>query len=292
MKRTDKTLIVTGDDFGASSSVNAAIVRAHCHGILTSASLMANGAAFDEAVALAKDHPKLGVGIHISLLRGKSVLPPGDLSQLVDRSGQFSGNPTLTGFRYFFDPKARGQLEKEIEAQIRKFLSAGLVPSHIDGHLHLHVHPAVLPILVRLAGKYGIPAFRLPRENLGVNLALDRRNLLSKAIYTTIYHRLCAHAEKKLLGAGLSFPDFFFGLLQSGRMDETTLLGIVARLKPGVTEIGMHPAAATPAELERWAPHYAYTEELEALISPRVKEHISAHGVELTNYRIWQAGAP
>lgn len=284
-----KILIVTGDDFGAASAVNDAIIRAHCEGILTSASLMVNGDAFDNAVELAKAYPKLGVGIHISLIRGKSILPPKDLPRVVDKSGGFFQNPTLTGFRYFFDIRARPQLKMEIEAQIRRFLDTGLTPSHIDGHLYLHVHPAIMDMLLPLAQKYAIPAFRLPKESLRINFAIDRRNLFSKSVHALIYHLLSARSEKKLRTAGLAFPDAFFGLLAYGRMNETYLMGVIDRLTPGVTEIGFHPALYPPPELSKWAPRYEYMKELKALVSPKVKERIQKKGIELANYRTWLA---
>ena len=284
-----KILIVTGDDFGASPAINAAIIRAHSQGILTSASLLVNGDAFDEAVELARAHPTLGVGIHISLIRGKSILPSKDLPRVVDRSGSFSQNPIIAGLRYFFDSRTKVQLQKEVEAQIRKFLATGLTPSHIDGHLHLHVHPAVLKVLLPLVQKYAIPAFRLPKESLGVNLRLDRRNLFSKSVHALIYHLLSTHAEKKVRAAGLAFPDAFFGLLASGHMNESYFTGLIARMRPGVTEVGMHPALFPPPELSKWAPRYEYPEELKALLSPKVREGIQKKGIELASYKTWLA---
>jgi hopanoid biosynthesis associated protein HpnK len=281
---SETVLIVTGDDFGISRAVNEGIIQAHCEGILTSASLMVNGGAFPEAVSMAKNHPRLAVGIHLSLLRSKTTLLPEEIPKLVDRAGNFPDQPILAGLRFFFDRSIRTQLEMESDAQIRKFLAAGLVPSHIDGHLHLHVHPVIVDILVRLARKYSIPALRLPRESLLVNLRLDSRNLLRSSAYFLIYSCLCRRAERKFHSGGRIFPDRFFGLMASGRMNESYLLGLMDRLEPGVTEVGMHPAVSLPGELERWAPHYHSQEELQALISPRVKEKVVVRGIRLANY--------
>lgn len=285
MTKTGKVLIVTGDDFGVSSLVNGAVIQAHRQGILTSASLMVNGGAFHEAVALAKENPRLGVGIHITLVRGTPTLSTRELFPLVDRNGQFSENPVTAGLRYFFEKKTRPLLEKEMEAQIQKFLSTGLVPSHMDGHLQFHVHPTILEILLRLARKYSIPAFRLPREPLAVNLKADRRNPGLKSFYYLVYHGLCSHAEKKLRPLEILFPNRFFGLLACGHMNESYLLRIIDSLGPGVTEMGLHPALALPSELKQWAPRYEYEKELEALLSPKVKERIQARGIQLANYR-------
>ena len=284
MSHAGKYLIVSGDDFGSSSVVNAGIIRAHCDGILTSASLMVSGTAFDEAVALAKAHPRLGVGIHIGLTRAAATGSPGDLVHLVDSKGNLPEHPVFAGFQYFFNEKIKPQLETEIEAQIRKFLAAGLTPSHIDGHLHFHVHPAVLRILLRLAKKYAIPAFRLPREPLGINLKADRGHHGSKFIHSVIYRWLCRNAEKKLRALNFVFPVRFFGLLACGRMDESYLLEVIESIGPGVTEIGMHPAVEVPPELKKWAPNYRYVEEMNALMSCRVKQKIQSRGIQLSSY--------
>jgi len=290
MTKTGTFLIVTGDDFGLSSLVNGAVIQAHRQGILTSASLMVNGGAFHEAVALAKDNPELGVGIHITLVRGASTLSERELSPLVDGSGRFYEEPARAGLRYFFQKKARPLLEREMEAQIQKFLSTGLTPSHMDGHLHFHVHPTILEILLDLAGKYSIPGFRLPREPLAVNLQADHRNPGMKSLYFLVYRWLCSHAEKRLRPLSMLFPDRFFGLLASGHMTESYLLRIIESLRPGITEMGLHPALALPPELRQWAPQYEYEKELEALLSPRVRERIEARNIQLANYRSLSRG--
>jgi hopanoid biosynthesis associated protein HpnK len=280
-----KFLIVTGDDFGLSPSINSAIIQAHTEGVLTGASLMVNGGAFAEAVSLARKHPELEVGIHLSLVRSPAALHHRNAPGLVDAAGQLPGNPVISGFRYFFDRSLRVQLAQEAEAQIRKFLDTGLVPSYLDGHLNFHVHPVVLEILLDLAEKYAIPFFRLPRENLIPSLRIDSRHFLQKTVYAGIYSRLCAHARKKIRARGISHPDHFFGLLNIGNLDEAYFLRVIDALEPGFTEIGTHPAISVPPELKRWAPDYRYREELHALTSPKVRERLAAIGVELAGYR-------
>jgi hypothetical protein len=97
-----RRLIVNADDFGLSHSVNAAVIRAHREGILTTASLMVNEAGFEEAVKLARENPQLGVGLHLTLLQGHSTLPPKKIPGLVNARGEFPENPVGTGMKYFF----------------------------------------------------------------------------------------------------------------------------------------------------------------------------------------------
>src|SRR5476651_179454 len=143
MARPDsvRRLIVNADDFGLSKSVNEAVVRAHRDGILTTASLMVNEPGFDEAVKLAKENPKLGVGLHLTLLVGHSALPPGKIPGLVDSRGEFGNNPFTGGLNYFFKGNLREQLRAEIHVQFEKFYSTGLKLDHVNGHLHFHLHP-------------------------------------------------------------------------------------------------------------------------------------------------------
>ena len=109
----DRRLIVNADDFGRSHSINQAVVRAHREGILTTASLMVNGGAGDEAIELARQNPQLGVGLHVSLVCGTSALPPGAIPGLVDADGNFSSHSVASGIRYFFRPELRAQLEQD-----------------------------------------------------------------------------------------------------------------------------------------------------------------------------------
>jgi hopanoid biosynthesis associated protein HpnK len=148
-------LIFNGDDFGRALSINAAIIRAHRQGVLTSASLMVTGDAVEDAVARARAHPTLAVGLHVVALGGRSALPPAELPHLVDLQGRLPGNPFLAGVSYFFNRTVRAELRREIEAQFECFLATGLPLAHVDGHYLMHLHPTVFSLLVPLAERYG-----------------------------------------------------------------------------------------------------------------------------------------
>src|SRR6185369_5716805 len=133
MARPDpRRLIVNADDFGLSSSVNAAVIRAHRDGILTSASLMVNEPGFDEAVRLAKENPRLGVGLHLTLLHGHSTLPPEKIPGLVNGNREFSNDPVGVGMNYFFRRSLRERLRAEIHAQFDRFRATGLPLDHVN----------------------------------------------------------------------------------------------------------------------------------------------------------------
>lgn len=278
-------LIVNGDDFGLSPQVNAGIVHAHQHGILTNTSLMVSAPAWQDAVARAKETPSLSVGLHLTLVQGRATLPPHFTSALTDFGGNFLDNPTHAGLRYFFLPRARDQLRDECRAQIEKFLATGLHLGHVDGHLNIHMHPTVLDILIPLLREYNISAMRVTHEPLALSLALDPRSGLRKRWESLIFTRLALRAKKKLLAAGITFPSALFGLHQSGEITESYLLRLIPQLTSGVTEIYCHPAFLPCLEIRRWTPTYRRDVELDALTRRSVRNSLEEHHVQLISYR-------
>ena len=263
-----RLMIVTGDDFGCSNLVNRAIIEAHKRGILTTASLMVNGDAFEEAVALAHAHPRLSVGLHLVVICGRATLPAGRIPLLAAPLGRFSDSPVRAGLRYQFNRLAQEQLRLEIRAQLEKFHRTGLQLSHVDGHLHMHLHPVVLKALIDLAGEFGIGAIRLPGEELGMTLRLDRSDSLRKVIYSWVFNRLRLCGGRRLKAARIQFTDRVYGLLQTGRMTEEYLLGLIPKIRASRVEIYSHLSTA----------------ELEAYLSPRVRVALDASGFQLATY--------
>lgn len=268
-----RSVIVTGDDFGISSPVNRAITEAHERGVLTHASLMVTGEAWEEAVALARRHPTLSVGLHLVLVSGRSVLPHARIPRLVDREGRFGSSPFRAGVRYQMDSALRQELRREIRAQLERFRETGLKLSHVDGHRHMHLPPVVLGILGEWAGEFGIRSVRLPAEELGVTLAVDRSAWLEKtALCWTFRGVRLAYARRLLAAAGVECADRVYGLLQSGRMTEEYLLGLIPRIRARRVEIYTHPTTEdAPAGSGRGASRAQW----EALLSPRVREALS-----------------
>ncbi len=280
-----QALIVSADDFGLSHGVNEAVRQAHCHGVLTNASLMVNGSAFEEAVDIAHSLPSMGVGLHLVLLQGRATLTELDLPGLISREGFFRQDPVRTGLLYFFAKRLRDQLEREIRAQLEKFLASGLALSHVDGHLNIHVHPTVLSILVSVAAEYGIRALRLPREPLRLSLRANHSQLLRKVVESLTFRALCRHAARRLDEHRIAYPDQLFGLHHSGHMTESYLRVMTESLPPGVTEIYTH-ASRVDDEAARWRPRdYECEGELQALLSAQLKQQIQDRGIALITYR-------
>jgi hopanoid biosynthesis associated protein HpnK len=283
-----RRLVVAGDDFGAAPEVNAAIVRAHRDGILTSASLMVTGDAAAEAVALAREHPRLAVGLHLVLVQGRPASPPARIPRLARPDGTFRDWPVATGLRYawlvYCQRGGRDELRSEIEAQLAAFAATGLRLAHVDGHVNMHLHPMVLPLLLELAPRYGVRAVRLSREDLGAALRYDRSGLLRKVGEGVVFRALAAWAKPRLRAAGIVTARRVYGMHQTGHVDERYLLDLIRTLPPGVHELYCHPAERQPAALAAHQHGYDHATELGALVSPRVREALRAAGVELVAY--------
>lgn len=274
-------VIITGDDFGLVPAVNAAIIRAHREGILTCASLMTTGPAWKEAVALARDCPDLCLGVHLTLIQGQAVLPPPQIPQLVDGRGNFPHNPVAAGMKFYFCRRVQQQITQELAAQVERLLATGLRPWFLNGHLNIHLHPAIWPIVRRLAEHYAIPAVRLAREDLRVTLSLAPGRPVAKTAHAGIFAWLSRRAQADL--GALQANEHVFGLLNDGAMDEAFLMGLLPRLAPGITEIYCHPA--TVGERPPWPRRYRPEAELAALTSPTVAARLQAQGCSRISFR-------
>jgi len=268
-----RRLVVNADDFGASRSINQAVIGAHRDGILTSASLIVNGDAAAEAVELARQHPRLGVGLHLTLIRGRSCLGPAALAGMVDQRGRFSDQPVFAGLRYYFEQRRHADLEREVAAQFERFNSTGLVLDHVNGHLHFHMHPTVVGILLRRAEDWGIRAMRLTRDPLWLNLRLSRGHYGYRVSRALVFRGLGRWVGARLRPKGILHTDRVFGLLQDGRVDVGYLERLIPCLPPGDSELYSHPSLDE------------FRAEFEALIAPRVRALVEEHRVTLARYQ-------
>jgi predicted glycoside hydrolase/deacetylase ChbG (UPF0249 family) len=247
-----KRLVVNADDFGFTADVNEGIVEAHQRGILTSTTLMANGAAFDDAVRLASQNPALDVGCHLVLIGGGSTLPP--------------HKPLPSSVARLLAAIVSGQIAiyDELAAQVRKILAAGISPSHLDTHKHTHLAPPVLDAVARIAQEFGIPWVRRPFE-IPFLRSRFRRVLADRNCRTT---------------------DYFTGFKLTGRFRAPELIQLIRALPEGTTEFMCHPGHCR-AELQNADTRLKESREREllALISPEVRLALAESQVQLINYR-------
>jgi chitin disaccharide deacetylase len=275
-----KKVIVTGDDFGLSVAVNEAVEEAHRRGVLTAASLMVGAGAAEDAVRRARRLPDLGVGLHLVVVRGRPVLPPRAVPDLVDAAGRFRDGLARSGFLFAVRPRARQQLEAEIRAQFEAFRRTDLPLDHVNAHCHMHLHPVVLGIVLAVGREYGLEAVRLPREPVLASWRGVRDGLFRRLVLRAGFAPWVLLMRTRLRRAGVRHNDCLFGLADTGRMERDRFLGFLARLPPGTTEIYFHPEA--PGAGPPGAPGMR---ELEALTSPLAAEALLASGIERRAFR-------
>jgi len=267
-----KKLVITADDFGLNRSVNQAIEKAHREGILTAASLMMGEEAVSDAVKHARAIPHLRVGLHLSFVDGRAVLPPYEIPNIVDSDGCFSPHIIRTSFRIALCPRVRRDLEREIRAQFEAFHATGLSLDHVDVHHHLHLHPVILKMVLRIGASQGLQAMRLVHEPFLFSWGVRGRGLLTRMIGGGVFLRpLVGWMRRQLKRGSISHNDRIFGIYDTGRISESVLLRLLDHLSDGITEVHLHPR---------------HCEDLEchALLSEKVREQIREKGIICGGY--------
>jgi hopanoid biosynthesis associated protein HpnK len=285
-----KLLIVTADDFGLSLPVNDAVESAHRDGILSAASLMVGAPAMEDAVKRARTMPALGVGLHVTLLDDRPVLPPEQVPGLVGPDGRFSSDPLRFGVALYVSPELRRQAEAEIAAQFDRFRAAGLEMDHINGHKHFHLHPVVLSAITRIAPRFGSPPVRVPLEPFAASFRANRDRAFGRLASWLFYSVQTRPMRRQLRAAGIRSNDQVFGLNDSGAMVESRMLQLIDQLPDGISELYCHPAKRRWVGPDTLPPEYRAEEELGALLSPAVRAKLEARGLLPLSYRAAVAG--
>jgi len=276
-------LIVNADDFGASPAVNAAVALAHREGILTSASLMITAPAAAEAVAIARAHPRLAIGLHLALADARPALSAPAIPQLVGDDGRLERDPLRAGLRYAASAAAREALRREIGAQFAAFVATGLPLSHVDGHHHLHIHPAALPVAAGLAARHGANGVRLPCEGLRA-LHGGAPRAIAEALALGALAGLWRGVLRR---EGLAWAAESHGALRSGSMHEEYVLELLGELHGGSSvELYFHPSTKPGERAEPRGPNPG---DLASLVSPAVRRAVEGGGFELVTYAALRA---
>lgn len=256
MRRPERAVILTADDFGADVGVNEAVEQAYRQGVLTCASLMVAEPGTADAVARAKRLPGLRVGLHLALADGQALSAASQIPDLVNRSGRFRGTMVGAGVRFYFSRRVRAQLKHEIRAQFAAFHATGLALDHVNAHKHFHLHPTVLELLLTVGRDYGLRAVRLPYEPA---LAYQGAGAAARAMGVFLAG-VVRHVRHRLVREGVRSNDYLFGIAHTGGMNEDALLRLIPRLPAGVSELYFHPTIRAGG-----------ADELTGLLSPRVR---------------------
>ncbi len=266
-----RRVLLTADDFGLSEGVNEAVERAHREGVLGAASLMVAGPAAADAVRRARAIPRLRVGLHLVVIEGKAVLPAARIPDLVDGRGWFPSDQVGLGVRYLV---FRRQLATEIRAQFAAYVETGLRLDHADAHKHMHLHPLVGRLMIRIGREFGLAAVRVPWEPPEVMAACGERvGLGARALA-----RWSGVLRRQVSRAGMRAPDAVFGLEWSGRMNAARVKALAPHLPAGLSELYFHPAVRREPLLRTLMPDYRQEEEFAALVDPEVRRALEAVG--------------
>jgi hopanoid biosynthesis associated protein HpnK len=268
-----QSLVVNADDFGATSSINAAVMEAFGFGSLRSASLIVTGDAVDEAVQLARENPSLAVGLHLVVAGGRPASPPERLPHLVDHAGRLPAQPFRLGAKVSLHSAARAEMRSEIEAQFARFIGTGLPLSHVDGHLHMHLHPAILPHVVELAARHDASALRVPRDRLPPALTRFPSRAITMLCWRGVFALLGWDGRRRARERGLHVADRVYGLMGSGCMDPRYVIDLLHGPRVATAEIYFHPDTV-PAS----SPLGPNPGDLATLLDPLVREEIRRAG--------------
>ncbi|HWY42089.1 MAG TPA: ChbG/HpnK family deacetylase [Candidatus Sulfotelmatobacter sp.] len=286
-----KNLIVNADDLGWTAGVNRGIAQAHRSGIVTSSSLLANGGAFDDGVKVARVLPALGVGVHLNLSDGAPVAGSKAVPSLVDERGELSSGPEQLLLKLARRKLKLSDVEREWDAQIERIRAAGIAPTHLDGHKHVHMLPGLFPIALKLAKKHSIAAIRISNEASPLRTALSCKNggnsriELKQGVQARGLKLLARDARKLADKAGIESADYFCGIAQTGVLTREGVLNLLESLPEGTTELMCHPGyldedlAASDTRLQN-----SRAAELEILTDITVRKSVASHGIRLINY--------
>ena len=277
-----KKLIVNADDFGRRPLINQAVADAVDKKGLLSTSLMAGEPYFDEAVEIAKKRPQLGVGVHLTLVDGKPVLPAEEISTLAVNDGCFLPDHGAFVKHYVQGKIARDDIERELAAQLDKVLQNGIMPTHVDSHQHMHMLPGIFPLVLKLAAERGIKRVRISRGIYGNPFTPwpGLGDLVGKFGLET----LSCIDRRQARAHGFACPDNFVGQVAGGAVTADFMKELAENFTDGSVEVMLHPGLANEPLIQETGWQHDYEAEFHAVCDADVQEKLSRKGIILSNF--------
>jgi predicted glycoside hydrolase/deacetylase ChbG (UPF0249 family) len=272
----ERLLIINADDYGLTPAVSLGILRGARDGVITSTSVLVLGCGFSRSVGWLRDEPPLGVGVHLALVGEDAPLCSAhEIPTLLDRRGRLPRSWRQLLPKVIAKRVDSADVERELTAQITAARDAGLAIDHLNSHQHVHMFPGLREVVVDLAHRFDVPAVRVTRT-------------ASRGPVGHLMRRLAATLERELQADGIAFPRDAAGLQEAGRFDETAMLRALDRFAiagaPSV-ELSGHPGEADDDERYRYRWGYHWADELDGVLSPRVRQAIERHGFRLGTFR-------
>lgn len=276
----ERRVIINGDDFGMSEPVNEAVRKAHTEGVLTSATIMANMGAAEEAVKITKELPDLGVGVHLNVSGGKSLCKESVVKALLDDNGEFRYSQFKLWALATASHSIRKAIFAEFGSQIQWVIDKGIRPTHLDSHYHIHVFPLVYSMVCTLAGRFGIKVIRLvyePKAVSGVPWPISSERGKKKAMMYRAFASINRFQNLDFLKSRA-----LFGISHMDRIGVNFFKAVALYSYAPVMEVMTHPAVNSEGyEGEVGQQREA---ELKALCDERTKEYFSDAGIKLVHY--------
>jgi len=286
-----KNLIVNADDLGWTEGVNQGIADAFRNGIVTSASMLANGAAFEGGLEVARCAPGLGLGVHLNLSDGVPLADRETVTSLLNDKGAFAGGPESLFLRQMRRGLVLREVEIEWDAQIQKVRDAGIEPTHLDGHKHVHMLPGLFEVALRLAKRHSIGAIRVALEESSLRTALasgekQRSGVVMKqGVQARGLKLLARDVRGQAERAGIATADYFCGIAQTGELTQEGLKKFLKSLPEGTTELMCHPGYADAA-LKKTTTRLQDSpqKEMEILTDTGIRNLVASQGIRLIDY--------
>ena len=286
-----RNLIVNADDLGWTEGVNRGIAEAHRNGIVTSASLLANGAAFASGVELARTTPALGVGVHLNLSDGEPIAERELVTTLLNTRGELEGKPESLLLRLARRSVLLNEIEQEWDAQIQKVRDVGIEPTHLDGHRHVQMLPGLFEIALRLAKRHGIAAVRISHEESSLRAALSAGAkqkgtvVMRQGVQARGLKMLARDAREQAERAGIAAADYFCGIAQTGELTREGVARLLEILPDGTTELMCHPGYLD-ADLAKSGTRLQASRQVEVdiLTNTEIRNLVASQGIRLIDY--------
>lgn len=284
-----RRLIINADDFGLTKGVNAAIVNAATDGVVTSATLMANGAALRDAVAQTSSlPPRFSIGCHLSLVDGTPLSAPSTVPTLLDAPGEFRRSIGKFAFAARSGKLSGAEIEREATAHFRALLDCGIKLSHFDAHKHAHMFPQVLEPALKAAAACEIRAVRNPFESkhpLPLATLTKNPGLLKRYLQVKLLGTMRKKWKSIVQRFGFATPDGSLGVIVTGDLNEHLLCALLEAMPEGTWELVCHPGY-DDAELAgvRTRLRASRQQELTVLTSSETRHLLDELGIELISY--------
>lgn len=276
-----KNLIINADDFGRHELINRAVEKSFLEGCLKSATIMAGGKFFDDAVKISKKNPSLGVGIHFTLANGYPVLPPEKIPSLVTDDGIFHENYVVFLKKYLQGKISLDEIKIELAAQLEKVQRARINLTHFDSHQHLHHFPGIIEIVLDLAESAKISKMRVSNSKI-FDGKLDS---VGKFIGRLGLSSLAKFAANKAHKKNFSTPEHFAGIVAGESVSENFMENLILSLQEGTTEVMLHPGTDNKILRDYCEWDHDFEEELNAVTSKKILNLLEEKNISVINFK-------